>query len=197
MHPPFIVLEGPDGSGTTRHTELLTERLQNEGKPVFRTAEPTGGPIGTFIRAELSKGELPAESLQLLFTADRADHLLREVLPALDRGDTVVCDRYIPSTLAYGQALGLPLEWLQQMNDHFIAADCMIFALPPFEVCQERLARREMRDHLEHSERQRAVYDEYARMAELDPSIHVIDTSGEKADVHEKIWQIVAPLLLS
>lgn len=192
--PPFIVLEGPDGSGTTKHVELLVKRLQESKTPVLGTAEPSAGPIGSSIRGFLSSGSLPPDALQLLFTADRADHVKREIEPALARGEAVVCDRYFHSTFAYGQALGLPSPWLQSMNTNFVQPTCVIFALPPFEVCQERLGRRETKDSLEGEELQRAVYHHYTVLAQADTNIHVVDTSGEKEDVHEAIWSIVAPL---
>ncbi len=195
MKTPFIVLEGPDGSGTTKHTELLVERLRKEGFAAHATAEPSGGSIGKHIRTMLSDGSLCPEALQLLFTADRADHLHKEIFPALQRGDIVVCDRYVPSTIAYGKALGLDVSWLEDLNDLFLRPGCMLFALPPYAVCQERLGRRETRDSLETDELQRKVYDNYRALADEHPTIPVIDTSGFKEDVHEQIWAIVKPLL--
>ena len=192
--PPFIVLEGPDGSGTTKHVELLVARLQKLHKPVLGTAEPTGGPIGRHIREFLSSGELAADALQLLFTADRADHVRRSIEPSLAAGTCVISDRYVHSTIAYGQALGLPSSWLKSMNTNFVQPSCVIFALPTFEVCQERLGRRATKDTLEGAELQRKVYDCYAMLAQEDPTIHVVDTSGEKEAVHEVMWNIVAPL---
>lgn len=192
--PPFIVLEGPDGSGTTKHVELLVARLQKLQKPVLGTAEPSGGPIGKSIREFLSSGELPPDALQLLFTADRADHVHRCIAPALGAGTAVVSDRYFHSTIAYGEALGLPSSWLQSMNTNFVQPSCVIFALPPFAVCQERLGRRATKDTLEGDELQRKVYDRYVALAKEDPRIHTVDTSGEKEVVHETIWDIVAPL---
>ena len=192
--PPFIVLEGPDGSGTTKHVELLVSRLQKLQKPVLGTAEPSDGPIGKSIREFLSSGVLPPDALQLLFTADRADHVHRCIKPSLAEGTCVVSDRYSHSTVAYGQALGLPSSWLQSMNTNFVQPTCVIFALPPFEVCQQRLDKRPTKDTLEGDALQRKVYDCYLALAKEDPRIHVVDTSGEKDAVHESIWSIVAPL---
>lgn len=194
MTPPFIVLDGPDGSGTTKHTDLLFERFQKQGIASYKTAEPSSGPIGSHIRTFLQNGHLPPDALQLLFTADRADHLQREILPALERGEVVICDRYVPSTLAYGKALGLPYQWLKDMNNNFIHPTCLLFALPSFEVCQERLSRRAEKDTMEGSDLQRSVYDCYKQIAAEDPRIQVIDTGGDKAAVHEAIWNIVSSL---
>ena len=87
MTGKFIVFEGPDGSGTSYHSRMLAQTLRNEGKNVLLTAEPTSGPIGTLIRTTLKEGDgFPAESLQLLFCADRAWHQ-REIRSALERGE--------------------------------------------------------------------------------------------------------------
>ncbi len=195
MPGPFLVLDGPDGSGTTLHTRLLAERLEVEGKKVLLTAEPTNGPIGSSIRGFLASGNLQPDALQLLFTADRADHVRRTVSPALLNGTIVISDRYLHSTLAYGEALGLEPSWLVELNRTFLRPTKVIFALPPFEVCQERLGRRETKDTLETTDLQRKVYDIYVRLAKEDPSIVVIDTSGSKQEVSEKIFAAISAIL--
>ena len=92
----FIVFEGLDGSGSSTHSKLLTEKLQSEGCAVFHTKEPTDkGPTGTTIREVLQhKYTVSPEALQLLFCADRAEHLVREIDPALKNGEIVISDRY-------------------------------------------------------------------------------------------------------
>ncbi|MBI3335953.1 dTMP kinase [Candidatus Peregrinibacteria bacterium] len=190
---PFIVLEGPDGSGTTLHSGLLASTLRSQGKNIVLTAEPTDGPIGKFIRIQL-KGEhtpLPPDALQLLFTADRAMHqtFIRD---ALHQNTVVISDRYSHSTIAYGEALGCDRDWLKNTNNKFIQPDCTIFLLPPLSVCLERVARRENKDSLEATDLQQKVYAAYERLAKEDPSIHVVDTSGNKNEVSKKILEIVS-----
>lgn len=194
MRGRFIVLDGPDGSGTTLHSRLLSERLQKEGNSVLATAEPSSGVIGTSLRTMLKSGELSGDALQLLFTADRADHIHHAIEPALKEGMSVVCDRYISSTIAYGEALNLDTAWLENMNKKFIQADALIFLLPPINVIMERLAERKSHESLETHEMQERVHMAYTRMAQQDSSIVVIDTSGKKEEVAEKIWQSVVGL---
>lgn len=189
MTGTFIVLDGPDGSGTTYHSATLAKNLQREKKDVLLTAEPTDGTIGRCIRDALCHGHLPADALQLLFTADRADHLACTVMPALAQGMTIVSDRYVSSTVAYGAALGLDVPWLQNMNKNFIRPDVQIFLLPPIEVALQRLEGRPSREVLEKRELQIHVHAAYRKLAEEDPSIIVIDSSGEKNDVADMIWQ--------
>lgn len=188
MKSRFIVFEGPDGAGTTLHSKLLAEALQASGIDVFLTAEPTQGPIGTFVREQLREGSpLSPGALQHLFTADRSWHIESEIAPALAAGKTVICDRYVPSTLIYGSALGEPSHMLQEMNNYFIQPDVLFILLPPYEVCAERMARRKERDRLENGELQRKVYDGYRKCAREHPKAIVIDTSGEKQQVSAAI----------
>ena len=185
----FIILEGPDGAGTTTHSRLLAERLEAEGRKVLLTAEPTDGPVGTWVRAELKKGtKLPPASLQLLFTADRAWHMENVIEPALARGETVICDRYFHSTIVYGSVQGLPSDWLKEMNTKFIQPDQVIFLLPPFDVCRERVGRRESTDEFEEESFQKKVYDGYEALAREESGITVIRSTGEKKDVSQEIF---------
>ena len=187
----FIVLDGPDGSGTTLHTKLLRERFERAGNGVLGTAEPTDGPIGALIRDNLKAGSLSGTALQLLFCADRADHCARIIEPALRTDTIVISDRYVPSTIAYGQALGLDPSWLTALNKNFIEPDLTLFLLPPIETALERLRRRSAHDALEDASLQRRVHQAYAAIAKADSSIAVIDTSGEKEAVAEQIWKRV------
>lgn len=186
----FIVLEGPDGAGTTKHSVLLEQRLKNEGRLVLGTFEPTDGPIGSTIRLDLLNGaSLPPRKLQKRFCSDRAWHLTNVIEPALARGATVICDRYLHSTIAYGLALGVSRRELDVMNKNFIRPDRTLFLLPPLSVLQERMDRRDRKDALEKAELQRKVYEAYQTLAEEDPTIIVIDTSGGLDEVAEKVYQ--------
>lgn len=189
MSGRFIVLEGPDGSGTTMHTSLLAERLRTSGATVLQTCEPTPGPIGLFIREHLKKQTLPSDALQLLFTADRAWHLAQDVLPALEQGSTVISDRYWLSTVVYAEALGLNASGLEQMNKTFKEPDAQIVLLPPFEVCLERLGKRAERDILETDSIQKRVYDGYVKYCDI-YGIPVIDSSGSVEETAALIAKI-------
>ena len=109
----FIVLQGPDGSGKSTQTRLLAEHLSSRGRAVVQTREPGGTPAAEAIRALVLNPELAGlddRTEALLFAAARAEHVAQVIRPALQRGDTVVCDRYIDSSIAYqgvGRALGI------------------------------------------------------------------------------------------
>ncbi|MDD5112068.1 MAG: dTMP kinase [Candidatus Altiarchaeota archaeon] len=114
----FIVLEGIDGCGKSTQAKLLADWLQAHGRDVLLTAEPTTGRIGRFLREILSgKAEVDPKTLALLFTADRAEHLAREIEPALARGMTVVSERYILSTICYQAAQDVSEKWLCAINE--------------------------------------------------------------------------------
>ncbi len=195
----FIVLEGPDGAGTTLHSKLLAEKLVSEGKEVVLTAEPTGGSIGTWIRshlgAESAHSPLSPQAIQLLFCADRAEHLQKVIEPALQEGKFVISDRYTLSTIAYGETFGVDRAWLKSVNEGFRKPDLTILALPPISVCIERLNRREKRDIFEKEELQQKIHAAYKTLATEDPSIQVVDTSGEKAVGAGVIWELVHGML--
>lgn len=103
MKTPFIVFEGADGAGTTTQARLLVDRLRNMGIPAVYMAEPTFGPVGATIRANLraNLGDLSWRVLFHLFSADRCWHIENEIRPALEEGIVVVCDRFYHSTVVY------------------------------------------------------------------------------------------------
>ncbi|WP_104182003.1 dTMP kinase [Arthrobacter sp. B0490] len=108
----FVALEGGDGAGKSTQAALLCRALEAGGRTVVRTREPGGTPIGETLRSlvlEHGHGEIDARTEALMFAASRAAHVHQVILPALRRGDVVVCDRYIDSSVAYqgaGRDLG-------------------------------------------------------------------------------------------
>ncbi|MES2200893.1 MAG: dTMP kinase [candidate division FCPU426 bacterium] len=99
----FITLEGPDGAGKSTQLALLGRALTRLGHKVLLTREPGGSPRAAAIRRLVldNKGELSTASELLLFLADRAQHVHDTLLPALEAGKVVLCDRYSDSTFAY------------------------------------------------------------------------------------------------
>ncbi|WP_323765497.1 dTMP kinase [Marinovum sp.] len=100
----FISFEGIDGSGKSTQARLLAEHLRAEGREVVLTREPGGSPGAEEIRALVLQGDpdrWSAETEILLFTAARRDHLERTILPALEAGKVVICDRFADSTRMY------------------------------------------------------------------------------------------------
>lgn len=107
----FIVLEGPDGSGKSTQTRLLVDSLRAAGKTVVQTREPGGTPAAEAIRNLVLSPDftgLDSRTEALLFAGARAEHVANVIFPALQRGEVVVCDRYIDSSIAY-QGIGRDL----------------------------------------------------------------------------------------
>jgi dTMP kinase len=108
----FLTFEGIDGSGKSTQAELLAAWLREQGRTVLSTREPGGTPVGEAVRRLLLDGdELSHWAEAALFAAARAEHVERAIRPALGRGEDVVCDRYLDSSVAYqGIARGLGEE---------------------------------------------------------------------------------------
>jgi dTMP kinase len=114
----FISLEGLDGCGKTTQARLLAARLEAEGVEVVLTREPGGTPLGEEIRdLLLHGGDVAPWAEAALYAASRAQHVVQLIRPALARGATVICDRYVDSSVAYqGIARGLGLERVLELN---------------------------------------------------------------------------------
>jgi dTMP kinase len=111
----FVTFEGPEGAGKSTCLQTVASRLQRE---IFVTREPGAGEFGRRIRAMLlDEEDLPPESELMLFLADRANHVVTMIQPALFEGKIVLCDRHADSTLVYqGYARGLDRDFLQVAN---------------------------------------------------------------------------------
>ena len=175
----LIVIEGIDGSGSTTQSELLLAWLQGAGVPATLTSEPSKGSIGGALRAHLGRQvELSGpEAEALAFAADRMDHVASEIVPALERGVTVVTDRYYLSSLAY-QALSCDLAWLREINRFAIRPDLTVFLSVPVDVGMARFSGRAARERFEEDR------DELARIAgRYEAAIAALAADGEEVKV--------------
>ncbi|MHB8984219.1 MAG: dTMP kinase [Carboxydocellales bacterium] len=116
----LITLEGPDGAGKTSQIHNLANYFKEQDYPVVTTREPGGTFLGSAIRKLLlnpEHGQMTEKAEVLLYAADRAQHVQEIILPALARGEVVICDRYIDSTLAYqGYGRKLDIDFLESVN---------------------------------------------------------------------------------
>jgi dTMP kinase len=198
MRAPYFAIEGLDGSGGTTQAEHLAERLQGLG-PVVRTREPSGGPVGRLLRAELAGGVVGDAVLPYLFAADRRDHLDRVVLPALARGSSVVSDRCVLSSLAY-QAASLGLLRVLELNADFRPPDRIVMLVLSPEASLERIARRGLaRERFESLERLRSTEAAYHVAIEtcrdIGWDIVEIDASGSVEEVAAAVWASAGEVL--
>ncbi|MBI4509372.1 MAG: dTMP kinase [Deltaproteobacteria bacterium] len=164
----LIVLEGIDGAGTTTQAERLVLALRASGRDAHLTRQPSGGPIGRLLRDFLLGEHAPVDptTMALLFAADRADHLSREVEPALRRGAIVVSDRWYHSSLAY-QGAETDFDWVLTINARARRPDLTVLLEVPVELAamRRKVARRqeELYDQLDV---QRRVAVGYQRVIE-------------------------------
>jgi dTMP kinase len=160
----FVVFEGLDGAGTTTQLGILKSTLAAAGIPHWLTYEPSDLPSGRLVRQVL-KGEVDArpETLARLFSADRHEHLYgpEGIVERLGRGELVVCDRYILSSLAYqGVSCGPDLPRI--LNAAFPLPELLIFFDLPTKVSMERVQKRpdrEIFETLPFQERVREAYE--------------------------------------
>lgn len=193
------MLEGLDGSGTTTQMKLLAERLEREGMPHAATWEPTDGPVGSMIRSILHK-KTPAHprTVALLFAADRNEHLFAPGIGIAERtkkGEIVICDRYLFSSLAY-QSLESDPDYVLGLNSAFPLPQLLVFLDTPVEVCQERLAMRGAAELYDGFAFQSRVRAEYLKAIERfrGKGMRIECIAGEKPAglIHGEIWKILA-----
>jgi dTMP kinase len=117
----FIAFEGGDGAGKSTQAARLAEALESRGLKVLRTREPGGTPIGEKLRSlvlDHGHGHIDAHTEALIFAASRAAHAGQVIRPALERGDIVLTDRYIDSSVAYqGAGRGLGTGAVRTLNE--------------------------------------------------------------------------------
>ncbi|MDR1247692.1 MAG: dTMP kinase [Treponema sp.] len=199
--PNFVVFEGGDGCGTSTQLDLLRRRFAaaEEGAPgglpvLHGTSEPTRGPVGALIREALGgKLTLRPETLARLFSADREEHLFcREgVVERCGRGELVVCDRYVLSSLAYQSiACGEDLPLL--LNQDFPPPELLLyFDLDP-DIAVKRMEKRREREIFEYRDFQVQVRERYLgllpRYARGGTRIVTIDASQGPEKVAEDLW---------
>lgn len=198
-HPGlFIAVEGLDGSGSSIQSTLLAGVLEKEGYRVFLTKEPTTNLIGGLIRAQLA-GEWEAaspETLQILFSSDRAQHLAREILPALESGKIVVADRYAFSSIAYGSIEVGDVAWLEQLNARFILPDVTFLIHVRPKICAIRLKESHYEVELYDKEKKLTkVWKAYEDLATAYQNCHIIEGERGELEILHEMKEIVHRLL--
>jgi dTMP kinase len=141
-HGLFITLEGGDGSGKSTQAELLADWLRDQGRTVIRTREPGGTDVGVEIREIVlhHRGDIAPRAEALLYAADRAHHIATFVRPALQRGEVVIQDRYLDSSVAY-QGVGRVLDPNEIRNLSLWAAEGLLPDLTILLDLDETVAR--------------------------------------------------------
>ena len=201
----FITFEGGDGSGKTTQIELLKAWLGERGHTVVVTREPGGTDLGNELRDIIlhRKGFIAPRAEALLYAADRAHHIHTLVAPALERGDVVVQDRYLDSSVAY-QGAGRVLDPTEVRDVSLWATENLMPHLTilldvPADVAKQRQDSDERaydRLEAEAEDFHQRVRESYQRLADAEPERFVVlDGTDSIEEIHHQITQKVTTLL--
>lgn len=192
----FVTFEGCEGVGKSTQLKLLKEYLERTGQKALFTREPGGTPLAERIREILLDPALPLTALSeaYLFAAARASHVEEVIRPALERGELVISDRFLHSSLAYqGEARELGFEAVYRLNEAAIGdciPDCTIFLdQDPAHSWRKRKGKRVENDRLEAENEafHLAVYRGFLKLAERSPKIVRIVPQEDKNATHLSI----------
>lgn len=206
MQGIFITFEGGDGSGKSTQLALLVAWLTGQGRTVMTTREPGGTDLGDELREIVlhRRGHVTPKSEALMYAADRAHHIATKVRPALERGDVVVQDRYLDSSVAYqGVARGLGANEVREISlwatERLLPHLTILLDLDE-KTGRDRLdAARTKYDRLEAEEQEfhATVRAAFLDLAEAEPErFLVVDATAEVDQISAQIRQRVSTLLL-
>ena len=202
----FLSVEGIDGAGKSTQLAWIAQWLAQQGVRFVQTREPGGTSLGEKLRQLLLTETMHLETETLLMFAGRREHLAQVILPALERGEWVLCDRFSDASYAYqGGGRGLPREkfialeeWVQGSGATKIQPDLTLIFDVPLAVSQERLANGRTLDRFEREAtdfhaRVRAAYLE--RAAAEPGRIRVIDANRSLEEIQQELAGILIAFL--
>ena len=212
MPGTFITFEGIDGSGKSTQLRLLNNFLLTRGCNALLTREPGGTKLGLRLRAALLDALEEVDPLTelLVFAADRAQHVRRVLIPALEAGEVVISDRYADATVAYqGAGRGFSPELIAQivqLATGGLKPDLTLLFDVSIKDATTRTTRRSTGKSSARSERDRLdiedaefharVRDAYLRIAAAEPErVKVIDTSGPVERTHQRVKEVIVSFL--
>lgn len=205
MRGKFITIEGTDGSGKSTQIELLMDYLRKKGADVIFTREPGGTQISEKIREiilDVNNSEMTGITEALLYAAARSQHVEEKIIPALEAGKIIVCDRFVDSSIAYqGAARGLGAEKIMGINEaalHGIMPDMTLF----FDLSPEKgILRKKNERALDRLEKEKMdfhekVYEGYKNLCKKYPErIKPIDADRSIDEVHSEVIEVIDGLL--
>ncbi len=201
----FISVEGTDGAGKSTQIDLLLEHLKSKGIDVIYTREPGGTYISEKIREIIldTDNEGMKDACEaLLYAASRAQHVREKIVPALNEGKVVLCDRYVDSSIVYqGVARGLGIDEVRAINDFAIGGVMPDITLFFDLTVEESVKRKKNMGSLDRIEKEsfdfhKKIYDGYIKLAESDPErIKRIDASKPVEEVHAQVLKALEGLI--
>jgi len=207
MTGKFITVEGGEGAGKSTNLDLIRELLEAAGHKVLFTREPGGTPLGEEVRDLLlghKHNGMASETELLLMFGARAEHLSRKIIPALNAGTWVLCDRFTDATYAYqGGGRGIDperIQILEQWVQHDLRPDLTLVLDLPIEMGLERAGKRSAPDRFESEAHLffQNVRKSYLDIAKNDPQrVKVIDAALPLVQVQSEIKAVVDTFLCS
>ena len=203
MHGKFITLEGIDGAGKSTHLAWRADFFRKHDRAVRVTREPGGTELGEKLRALLldKNQAMHLDTEAMLMFAARRDHLDKVIVPALEKGEWVICDRFTDATFAY-QGSGRGVDWgrlkiLEQWVQGSLQPDLtLLFDVAP-EVGRQRAGSIKTPDRFEQEQNDffQRVRDGYLRRAREEPlRIRVIDADASVEEIRKTLAQIAGAL---
>ena len=192
----FVVFEGIDGAGKSTQARMLLERLQKEGAPVELVADPGTTQIGTAIRQILLHNDAPISTMaqMLLFSAARAE-LAEYIRARIAEGVTIICDRWLLSTLIYqGEINGVDKDLIVSIfrgTSNVVPDLCILLDLNP-EAAMIRMGKprdRYERRSLEDRQKMRAAYRRHALLPDVCQKLARINAALQPEETHEEVYR--------
>lgn len=201
MRGSFVTFEGCEGVGKSRQLKMLEEYLSKNNIKYYFTREPGGTAVSEQIRniiLDSKNVSMTDECEAMLYAASRVQLVKEEILPRLENGELVICDRYIDSSLAYqGTARGLGERFIKNINS-FAIENCMPDLTLFLNLTPEQAFRRKGgvdksdRVELSGANFHQKVYEGYLSLTKEYPQrFAVVDASGEKEQTHQKIINVL------
>jgi dTMP kinase len=197
----FITLEGIEGVGKTTNREYIRSLLEQTGKPCVETREPGGTPLGEALREMLLEHKhegMSSDAELLMMFASRAEHLHKVILPALEAGNNVLCDRFTEATYAYqGGGRGINDRKIAELENWVqgeLRPDLTIILDAPVETGRDRAGRRSEPDRIEKEQNDffERVRQTYLQLANHYPQrIAVVDASVALEQVQDQVYHVM------
>lgn len=183
----MIVIEGADAAGTSTQAQKIAEKLD-----CFYTAEHTDKKVGRKVDEMIKEGDYLPETIALGFACDRMIHIEEDVIPKLEKGETVVMDRYYHSSLVYQDLLGADHTWIKELHRKAVKPDITIVLDIDLDTVVERLKKRDGLNNniFEKKKFQGKVIEKYRELEEkLEEEIIYVDADGTIEQVFDRIME--------
>ncbi len=191
----FISIEGPNGVGKSSIADLLTEQIRNLGIPVLYTTEPTNTELGQWIRNLESR--YSGATYACLIAADRYCHIENEIIPALEKGITIITARFVESSLVLQRMDNLDLEFIWNINKKIIKPDLSVILTASPEILRSRMLERKFLSRFEQRHNNALELKYYLDAANflINKGFNILILDNETHSIEENVSSIKIEVL--